>query len=459
VEIPDSVTSIGDWAFFSCYSLTNIIFKNQVPIDYVYSIFNECASLTSIYVPYGCKQAYIEKWTADGAPEDILSKIVESDREAMMSDLESLKLYEARIAMLEEKLPTNLVNGENKGSLQQVQDQESGVTAGYFNFTNKNPNATALDNSLTGEIKYGATGEFASAFGGKSAAIGKRSHAEGTTTIAKGKYSHAEGDNSVAFGVDSHAEGIQTVSYGGASHAEGSNTQARGAGSHAEGYGSIALGGTSHAEGSSTQAKGESSHSEGHSTTAGGNSSHAEGSATSAIGWAAHAEGNNTYAKKRASHSEGDATIADGECSHAEGNSTKAIGWASHAEGYGTQAIGSASHTTGRSTVANIDCQTVVGRYNDNKNDTLFEVGNGTAEKRSNAFEVYNDGRVKSYVDLSKTQLEDNDLVTVAFMKQYIKDNFATLLEEYFANNQVTFDGGDAGSHEPIAIVGETTLV
>jgi hypothetical protein len=105
------------------------------------------------------------------------------------------------------------------------------------------------------------------------------------------------------------------------------------------------------------------------------------------------------------------------------------------------------------------DGKAIFGRTNIDNPNALLIVGNGNETGRSNAFEVHNDGRVKSYVDLSKTQLEDNDLVTVAFMKQYIKDNFATLLEEYFANNQVTFDGGDAGSHEPIAIVGETTLV
>lgn len=281
------------------------------------------------------------------------------------------KWVQDNIQSLEEDIPTNLANGENKGSLQQVQDQESGVTEGYFKFTDKNPNATALDNTLTGEIQYGASKEFANAFGGKSAAMGKRSTAEGTTTIAKGDYSHAEGNSSVTLGVNSHAEGVQTVSWGNGSHAEGSNTQAL-----------------------------------------------------------------NDYA-------------------HAEGYYTKAQGYGAHAEGGWTEARSAYSHASGYGTIASSVNQMVVGSYNDNKEDSLFEVGNGTTKSRSNAFEVLKDGRAKVY----GIPLEDNDLVTVAFMKQYIKDNFATLLEEYFANNQVTFDGGDAGSHEPIAIVGETTLV
>ena len=37
----------------------------------------------------------------------------------------------------------------------------------------------------------------------------------------------------------------------------------------------------------------------------------------------------------------------------------------------------------------------VIGEFNDNKEDTLLEVGNGTVEMPSNAFEVYKDGTVK----------------------------------------------------------------
>ena len=37
----------------------------------------------------------------------------------------------------------------------------------------------------------------------------------------------------------------------------------------------------------------------------------------------------------------------------------------------------------------------VIGEFNDNKEDTLLEVGNGTVETPSNAFEVYKDGTVK----------------------------------------------------------------
>lgn len=42
----------------------------------------------------------------------------------------------------------------------------------------------------------------------------------------------------------------------------------------------------------------------------------------------------------------------------------------------------------GRGLIAESDYQTVTGKYNDNKSTNLFEVGNGTASNRSNAFEV-----------------------------------------------------------------------
>lgn len=233
---------------------------------------------------------------------------------------------------------SNMDSGTGKGSMQQMAD---GVADG-FDFTGKNPNATALDATLTGKIPYGATGDFASSFGGKSSAQGKRSHAEGTTTIAKGKYSHVEGDNSVALGNDSHAEGLQTLSAGTASHSEGS-------------YGT---------------ALGHSSHSEGIKTSAEGNYSHTEGGETRTIGAFSHAEGYGT--------------VARGEASHAEGDRTEAIGSASHASGVGTIAARAA--------------QMSIGAYNIGKEDTLFEIGHGKKADevitRINVFEVYADGTV-----------------------------------------------------------------
>ena len=140
IEIPDSVTSIGKWAFAYCNRLTsvvigkniasignyafkdclalkNVVFKNSTPIDYNSSEpWFYGTLLANIYVPYGCKQAYINKWNAEGAWQYILDKIVESDREAMMSDLiqpdwnqndcEQLDYIKNRICYYETKMVT-----------------------------------------------------------------------------------------------------------------------------------------------------------------------------------------------------------------------------------------------------------------------------------------------------------------------------------------------------------------
>lgn len=121
----------------------------------------------------------------------------------------------------------------------------------------------------------------------------------------------------------------------------------------------------------------------GQDCVAGGNNSFAEGLNTQAIGTESHAEGYVTFATGYGSHAEGRATTASGSYSHAEGQGTEAKGYASHAGGY---------HT-----IARTSYQTVFGKYNNNKFDNLFEVGNGTADNaRSNAFEVTSDGSIRT---------------------------------------------------------------
>lgn len=306
-----------------------------------------------------------------------------------VSALETGKAYLENVPTTDE-VATNIENGTGNGSVQQVSD---GVASG-FDFTGKNPNATKLRPSLTGVIPYGAIGAFASSFGGKSSAQGKRSHTEGTTTIAKGNYSHAEGDNSVSLGADSHAEGYATVT--------GPNAQA----AHAEGINTQALGNASHSEGNDAKASGTGAHAEGSSTIASSNGAHAEGAATKATGSYSHSEGYNTSASGEAAHAEGENTRAIGKRSHAEGDGTKAVGNSSHAGGTGAEANGLYSFAHGNQVIAEQDNQVAVGRFNDNKEENIFEVGNGADnEHRSNAFEVRADGSA-AYVGNKKVLLE-----------------------------------------------------
>lgn len=167
---------------------------------------------------------------------------------------------------------------------------------------------------------------------------------------SSGGYSTVEGYNNIAAGYCSHVEGQENIASGNWSHAEGYMTEASGAYSHAEGF--RGLGGIVY------------------KTKATGHASHAEGHATEANGFGAHSEGHGA--------------IADGDYSHAEGEFTNATGEASHASGYGT--------------TAGYDHQLVCGTYNQNKADSLFEVGNGESidgdEIYSNAFRVDKDGNI-----------------------------------------------------------------
>ena len=98
-----------------------------------------------------------------------------------------------------------------------------------------------------------------------------------------------------------------------------------------------------------------------------------------------------------ASTVEGRNNTVTGKQSHAEGYGNRVTSNYSHAEGYVTVASGSTSHSEGTGTVAGYANQHVSGRYNNNKNTTLFEVGNGSSSSaKSNAFEVHSDGFIST---------------------------------------------------------------
>ena len=142
---------------------------------------------------------------------------------------------------------------------------------------------------------------------------------------------------------------------------------------------------------------------EGYNTTASGIVSHAEGQSTTASEDCAHAEGWKTTASGKWSHAEGQDTTASGIYSHAEGCGTAASGNCSHAEGYETTASGIGSHASGISTQALHRNEAAYGTFNESNDDTLFSVGDGTADDaRHNAFEITTSGG----------KLHDKDIAT-----------------------------------------------
>ena len=293
--------------------------------------------------------------------------------------------------------------------------------------------------------------------GMQSVARGDHSHAEGILTQANGVASHAEGNETLASQNQSHAEGQKTVASGYASHAEGERTSAKANGAHSEGADTVAEGYASHAEGISTKSGKVSrrgwvdeiqtatktltistdgtiavvkaevtkpfaiSYSVNNSTkqitvtvspTPTANDLVAfrvvysiSGATPTPIppqpeigsyprNTGTHAEGYSTEALMLGAHAEGHTSASVGFSAHAEGYGTLAFGSRSHAEGYMTEAYGNDTHVSGYRTVANYDNQCVVGSYNDNKANSVFEVGNGDLNGRKNAFEVLKDGTV-----------------------------------------------------------------
>lgn len=281
---------------------------------------------------------------------------------------------------------TNIENGTGNHSLQEFLDTNP------VDFTNRNPNATSIDSSLTGNIATGGTGEESASFNGNTMALSKRSFANGNKTIAKGEESHAEGYQSVTLGDGSHAEGEQTTSFGSVSHSEGSNTVTLGTASHAEGVRSLAAFDASHAEGESTIANGYGSHAEGLGSYTGPISSAPDYPVTPEPG--PSPEPSPTP------------TIQAGNVAHAEGNYCFAVGTGSHAEGYHTKALHEASHAEGVGTITYREGQLVIGWYNATPaSNDLFVIGNGTSdEARNNAFVVSLDGSVTANTFIGNLQ-------------------------------------------------------
>lgn len=120
-------------------------------------------------------------------------------------------------------------------------------------------------------------------------------------------------------------------------------------------------------------------------------------------------EGNNNEASADYAHAEGSNNTASRNNAHVEGRYNVASGTSSHAQGESNRASGNYSHAGGEGNVAGYSAQTVVGKYNNNKSDTLFEVGNGTSDdNRKNAFEVSGDG-ISTDNGITKIRFGKND--------------------------------------------------
>lgn len=199
-------------------------------------------------------------------------------------------------------------------------------------------------------------------------------------SLAKGNYSHVEGRDNLAIGLGSHVEGRTNVAEGDYSHAEGNKTTAGGENAHAEGY--------------NTFANGYASNSIGYGTTVTKSFGHAEGYSNAyAMTQISGLDMNTNASTVESAWKKTPFTLVHANYGHAEGRDTLVLGLGGHAEGLQNEAKGNYSHVSGRNNVAGYEAQCVVGKYNKNNADTLFEVGNGTSDSnRSTAFWVKKDG-------------------------------------------------------------------
>lgn len=240
---------------------------------------------------------------------------------------------------------------------------------------------------------------------------GKLDNADNTYAL-KSKYGDSTINVGRKAGTDvgnySTAEGVDTTASGTATHAEGAGTIANGARCHAEGLWTIASGSANHAEGTDTTANGNNScHAEGRETTASGIATHAEGSSSNKVtdlitdfSWNDTTNDDIINAWNTQKFS-----VAHGRSSHVEGSDNLSLGHYSHAEGLYTVAIGSQSHTGGYYTKALHDNEAAYGKYNESNDDTLFSIGDGTADDaRHNAFEITTTGGKLHDKDIATTE-------------------------------------------------------
>lgn len=313
----------------------------------------------------------------------------------------------------------NLEDGTGTGAIQQKLDTNP------VNFTDRNPNASAIDTSLKGNINTGARGNNSASFNGNTMAMGSRAMAINNKTIAKGDESFAQGYQSVALGGSCFAGGVKTVAgttkirdgkqIGEGAVALGCQTQAIEDYATALGAETIASGKQSFAEGYQSKAKGEASHAGGNNTEAIGIAAFAHGAEAKALSTYTFAVGARTEASGIAAFAQGVDTVASGAASHTQGTSTEASGDHSHAGGVNSSAGAYAAFANGDHVRAGFAWQAVFGRYNKNIEGNLLEIGNGEVGKPSNAFEVLADGRAKVYSEPK----DDNDVVRYYELKKY----------------------------------------
>ncbi|EJX7516116.1 YadA-like family protein [Escherichia coli] len=196
-----------------------------------------------------------------------------------------------------------------------------------------------------------ALGYDAIAEGQYSSAIGSKTHAIGGTSMAFGVSAISEGDRSIALGASSYSFGQYSMALGRYSKALGRLSIAMGDSSKADGANAIALGNAAKAAGIMSIGLGDNANASQDYAMALGAESEAAENAT-AIGNKAHAKGVNSIALGNGSQALADSAIAIGQGNKANGADAIALGNGSQSSGLNAIALGKASVVTGDNSLA-----------------------------------------------------------------------------------------------------------
>ena len=196
-----------------------------------------------------------------------------------------------------------------------------------------------------------ALGYDAIAEGQYSSAIGSKTHAIGGASMAFGVSAISEGDRSIALGASSYSFGQYSMALGRYSKALGRLSIAMGDSSKADGENAIALGNAAKAAGIMSIGLGDNANASQDYAMALGAESEAAENAT-AIGNKAHAKGVNSIALGNGSQALADSAIAIGQGNKANGADAIALGNGSQSSGLNAIALGKASVVTGDNSLA-----------------------------------------------------------------------------------------------------------
>ncbi|EEW1427156.1 YadA-like family protein [Escherichia coli] len=205
-------------------------------------------------------------------------------------------------------------------------------------FLNNAGASTALDYDAIAEGQY-------------SSAIGSKTHAIGGASMAFGVSAISEGDRSIALGASSYSFGQYSMALGRYSKALGRLSIAMGDSSKADGANAIALGNAAKAAGIMSIGLGDNANASQDYAMALGAESEAAENAT-AIGNKAHAKGVNSIALGNGSQALADSAIAIGQGNKANGADAIALGNGSQSSGLNAIALGKASVVTGDNSLA-----------------------------------------------------------------------------------------------------------